>query len=131
MQAVKATPADPLKHLSPLNSAYGSALKTAVNASTLAGNENVIINDMGENGVSVAFKGDPYSALKKFQKNRKKRSDNLQRASKFNTKLFHLKNPILRALVYSGLYSISRLIPFILIKSRWVYKYNAFNVRLK
>ena len=59
MQAVKATPADPLKHLSPLNSAYGSALKTAVNASTLAGNENVIINDMGENGVSVAFKGDP------------------------------------------------------------------------
>ncbi len=79
----------------------------------------------------VAFKGDPYSALKKFQKNRKKRSENLQRASKFNTKLFHLKNPILRILVYSGLYSISRLIPFILIKSRWVYKYNAFNVRLK
>ena len=79
----------------------------------------------------ITFKGDPYSALKKFQKNRKKRSHNLQRASKFNTKLFHLKNPILRALVYSGLYSISRLIPFILIKSRWVYKYNAFNVRLK
>lgn len=76
-------------------------------------------------------KNNTQQALEKFQRNRKRRSDNLQKSSKFNTGLFHLQNPILKLIIYSGLYILGHLIPFILIKSRWVYKYNAFKVKLK
>ena len=77
------------------------------------------------------FKNDSESALKKFQKNRKSRTQKIQKASKLNTRLFHLNNPIFRVIIYFGMYVLSNLVPLIMIKSKWIYRYDAFKVKLK
>ena len=103
----------------PMSPSYGQGANTAI--------EDAIILYRS----ILCFKNDTDSALKKFQKNRKLRTEKIQKASKLNTRLFHLNNPILRVIIYSGIYIISRLVPFILIKSSWIYKYNAFKIKLK
>ena len=79
----------------------------------------------------IHFKNDSESALKKFQKNRKSRTQKIQKASKLNTRLFHLNNPIFRVIIYFGMYVLSNLVPLIMIKSKWIYRYDAFKVKLK
>ena len=103
----------------PMSPSYGQGANTALEDSILLYRS------------IIHFKNNSESALKKFQKNRKLRTQKIQKASKLNTKLFHLNNPILRMIIYSGMYVLSNLIPFILIKSKWIYKYNAFKIKLK
>ena len=103
----------------PMSPSYGQGANTAM--------EDAIILYRS----ILCFKNDSYLALKKFQKNRMVRTKKIQRASKFNTKLFHLNNPILRVIIYFGMYIVGKLMPFILLKSGWVYRYNAFKVKLK
>ena len=66
-----------------------------------------------------------------FQKNREKRVKRLQKSSSRNLKVFHIKNPFLRFFMHSGLYILSKIIPIILIQSSWIYKFNAFDIRIK
>ena len=103
----------------PMSPSYGQGANTAL--------EDAIILYRS----ILHFKNDSKSSLKKFQTNRKTRTQKIQKASKLNTRLFHLNNPILRVIIYCGMYVLSSLIPLIMIKSKWIYKYNAFKVKLK
>jgi len=66
-----------------------------------------------------------------FQKFREKRIKKLQKSSLRNLKIFHIKNPILKFIIHSGLYILNKIIPLIIIQSSWIYKFNAFKVGIK
>jgi len=69
--------------------------------------------------------------LSYFQKNRVERVKKLQKSSTRNLKVFHIKNPLLKFIIHSGLYVLNKIIPIILMQSSWIYKFNAFNVKIK
>jgi 2-polyprenyl-6-methoxyphenol hydroxylase-like FAD-dependent oxidoreductase len=66
-----------------------------------------------------------------FQKHREKRVKKLQKSSSRNLKVFHIKNPLLKFIIHSGLYILDKIIPIILMQSSWIYKFNAFNIKIK
>ena len=66
-----------------------------------------------------------------FQKNREGRVKKLQKSSSRNLKVFHIKNPLLKFIIHSGLYVLNKIIPIILMQSSWIYKFNAFNIKIK
>ena len=67
----------------------------------------------------------------KYEKNRKKRIYSLSKASHRNLKFFHTSNNFFKFFMHLGLYILSKIIPIILIQSKWIYKYDAFKMKIK